>query len=113
VLAQILSAADVFVFPSLFESFGLPPLEAMACGTAVVCTDSGGVREYARHGFNCLLVPPGQVAPLANAILKLVNSPTLRQQLIANGLATAAIWSWFRLYDELYRLLPMLAGARP
>lgn len=110
-LGRILSAADVFVFSSLFEGFGLPPLEAMACGTAVVCTDSGGVRDYASHGTNCLLVPPGQAESLARAVLDLLRQPVLRQRIAAGGLSTAAVWGWHRLYDGLSGLLPQLVAA--
>lgn len=109
-LAAIYSAADIFVFPSLFEGFGLPPLEAMACGTAVVCTDSGGVRDYARHGQNCLIVQPGRPEPLASAILSLLSNPGMRRNLAAGGLATAAVWNWHRMYDEMSYLVPALAG---
>ena len=61
-------ACDVFVYPSLAEGFGLPPLEAMACGTPVVVTDSGGVRDYAVDGKNCILVQPGSAQAIAGAI---------------------------------------------
>lgn len=110
--ASIISAADVFVYPSLFEGFGLPPLEAMACGTAVVATNSGGLSDYAYHGYNCLLVPPGQPGPLAEAILRLLNDPALRQNLTTNGQATALAWSWHRFYDEFNHLVTGLVGAR-
>jgi glycosyltransferase involved in cell wall biosynthesis len=111
--SRIVSAADIFVFPSLFEGFGLPPLEAMACGTAVIATDNGGVSDYARHGLNCLLVPPGQVEALAGAILQLLQDHELRARICANGLDTAAAWPWYRLYDEMHQLVPALTGARP
>lgn len=86
------SSIDVFVFPSLVEGFGLPPLEAMACGAAVILTDSGGVREYARHDTNCLLVPPGDVAAIARAVERLTTDPgagELRAHLARQGRATA------------------------
>lgn len=110
--AAILSAADVFVFSSLYEGFGLPPLEAMACGTAVVATANGGICDYAHHGYNSLLVPPGQAAPLAEAVLALLNDGGLRETIAANGQATASVWTWHRFYDEFNHLVTGLAGAR-
>ncbi len=75
---------------SEFQGFGRCALEAMACGAACVLTHLGGVLEYARHEDNALLAPPGQADQLADAILRLLDDPPLRQRLIASGLTTAA-----------------------
>lgn len=91
-IPTFLSSIDVFVFPSLVEGFGLPPLEAMACGAAVVLTDSGGVREYARDDSNCLLVPPGDAPAIARAVERLTTArgaAELRMRLAREGRATA------------------------
>lgn len=89
-LAELYSGADIFLDGSEFQGFGRCALEAMACGAACVLTDRGGVLEYARHGDNALLTPPGQPAALAASILCLMNDTELRQRLIASGLKTAA-----------------------
>lgn len=57
-LAELYSSTDIFAFPSHIEGFGLPPLEAMACGTPVVTTDCLGVRDYVNNGKNAIMVPP-------------------------------------------------------
>ncbi len=88
------STCDIFVSASWCEGFGLPPLEAMACGTPVVMTDSGGVREYAVTGFNCLLVPPQQPALLAAALLQLLDDKALALHLAHNGPPTAQRFTW-------------------
>lgn len=91
-MPTFLSYLDVFVFPSWIEGFGIPPLEAMACGAAVVVTDSGGVREYAQDGDNCLLVPAGNAAAIAQAIERLTvapGAPELRARLVRGGRTTA------------------------
>jgi glycosyltransferase involved in cell wall biosynthesis len=107
-MAAFYNRCGVFVFPSLAEGFGLPALEAMACGCAVVTTDCGGVSTFARPDENCLMVPPGRPVLLAEAIGRLVRDRPLRSRLAQQGLATAAGFgrpaSLDRLADALVRL---------
>jgi len=93
-LANLYSTCDVFVSASWSEGFGLPPLEAMACGAAVVTTDSRGIREFALNGENCLIVPTKNPDRLADAILTLISNPELSDQLRKNGMATASRFDW-------------------
>lgn len=88
-LPRHIAEADIFVSTSWYESFGLPPLEAMSCGVAVVATDSGGIREYARHGINALLVPPDDYIALANSVATLIKDRSLRERLGERGRETA------------------------
>jgi glycosyltransferase involved in cell wall biosynthesis len=88
-LAQIYSSADVFVSASWYEGFGLPSLEAMACGSPVVMTDSLGSRDYAVHLKNAYVVPPRDPRALAEAIDRVLSDETLRAGLIKRGLETA------------------------
>lgn len=91
-LAQLYSEADVFLDGSVFQGFGRPALEAMACGTPCVVTNVGGVNEYARNGENCLTVPPQSPDKFATAILQLLNDKALRARLIGGGVSTAALF---------------------
>ncbi|HEY0604257.1 MAG TPA: glycosyltransferase family 1 protein, partial [Herpetosiphonaceae bacterium] len=87
----LLSGALVFVFPSRYEGFGLPPLEAMASGTPVIASDSSSLPEVV--GDAGLLVAP-EVAPLAEALQRLVDDPALREDLSARGLRRASGFTW-------------------
>lgn len=81
--------ALIYVSCSHEEGFGRTPLEAMSCGTAVVCTDSGGVRDYAKNSFNCLIVPPQDLHAIEKAVELLLDNSLLRNKLIKNGRKTA------------------------
>ncbi|MBV9789133.1 MAG: glycosyltransferase family 4 protein [Chloroflexi bacterium] len=87
----LLSGALAFVFPSRYEGFGLPPLEAMACGTPVIASNSSSLPEVV--GDAGLLVEP-EVAPLAEALQWLVDDPVLREDLAARGLERACGFTW-------------------
>jgi glycogen synthase len=88
-LAEWYRNADVFLFPVLWdEPFGLVPLEAMACGTPVIATGTGGSAEFLVDGVNCLVVPPRDPVRLADAIRRLAAEPQMRMGLTNAGLAT-------------------------
>lgn len=84
--------ADLFAFPSVYEGFGLPVLEAMACGLPVVTTDSSSLRELAADA--ALLVQPGSSEALEEAMGRILEDQSLRHRLRAMGLARAANFSW-------------------
>jgi glycosyltransferase involved in cell wall biosynthesis len=87
---RLLRRAACLVYPTRYESFGLPPLEAMVAGCPVVSTDIPVVREMIRSGENGLLAPPEDPPGLAAAILALLQQPDLRARLIAGGREVAA-----------------------
>lgn len=87
-LAEIYSRAAVFIDASDFQGFGRTALEAMACGTACVLTNVGGVTEYAREAENCRLVPPKDPATLAGAAIDVLENDRFRKNLIEQGLKT-------------------------
>ena len=87
-------AADVFAYPSLYEGFGLPVLEAMACGTPVVTSAVSALPEVA--GDAALLIPPGNAEALANAIRRILDDPNLAAGMSGRGLARAALFPWSR-----------------
>ena len=84
-LQRLYRAADALVFPSRYEGFGLPPLEAMAASCPTITTDVPVVNESVTDGENGLLAPPNDPAGLAAAILRLLDDPALRDRLIAGG----------------------------
>ncbi len=90
-LPALYSAADIFCFPSLYEGFGLPPLEAMACGTPVVCSNSSSLPEVVGDGG--LLVAP-RASSLGAGISELLTNDSLRQRLSRRGRERAELFSW-------------------
>lgn len=99
-LAKVYSSADVFLFTSYIEGFGLPPLEAMACGTPVVTTNAKGNMEYIKPNINALVSEPGDVNSLVKNVIKVLTDYKLKESLIENGLQTAKEWTWDKVTDR-------------
>jgi glycosyltransferase involved in cell wall biosynthesis len=104
-IPDLYRAAEFFVFPSLFEGFGFPPLEAMACGCPVISSNRGALEEVVRGGAR--IIDPENVPALALAISEVAKSEQERSHLIAKGLAHVKKFDWsvnasetIRVYEE-------------
>ncbi len=108
---ELLCQATVFVQTSTHEGFALPPLEAMATGAAVVCTDAHGNRDFCRDGVNCLMAEASTGAVSA-ALARLLADPELRARLGRAGIETAQAYAWERRIDALEGFFARVAASR-
>ena len=108
-LPSLYRSAEALVFPSLYEGFGLPILEAMACGTPVVTANVTAMPEVA--GGAALLVDPTSVEQIARAMEQILSDTTLRQQLRHKGLIRSAEFSWAGTAATVRELIK--GGAQP
>jgi glycosyltransferase involved in cell wall biosynthesis len=100
-VAGLYQRASVFALTSIHEGFGLPILEAMACGCPVVCTDADGNMDFCRDGENCLIVPKDDERALARTLERLLGDRDLRERLRQGGLATTGRYTWDAATDRL------------
>jgi GT2 family glycosyltransferase/glycosyltransferase involved in cell wall biosynthesis len=110
-VGELFSQATVFVQTSVHEGFALPPLEAMATGAAVVCTDAHGNRDFCRDGVNCLMPAPTTGAVSA-ALARLLGDSELRAQLGRAGVETAKEYAWELRIDALEAFFERVAASR-
>jgi len=94
--------ADVFVYPSLYEGFGLPLLEAMACDCPVVTSNLSSIPEVCSNA--ALLVDPHDPAGLADAIFRILAHSCLKKSLVEKGRMRATGFSWKRTAEETVRI---------
>jgi glycosyltransferase involved in cell wall biosynthesis len=107
-LPALYSAARALAYPSLYEGFGLPLLEAMACGTPVVTSTASCLPEVV--GDAALLVPPTDVPALAHALQRALTDDTLRAELIRKGRLRAAQFTWEKAARQLLTIYQRMAG---
>jgi glycosyltransferase involved in cell wall biosynthesis len=101
-LAALCSMASLFVFPSWYEGFGIPPLEAMACGLPVIVSNGGALPEIT--GDAAWQLSPGDAAALANAMLTMLTDTYIRNNFVEKGLARVKLFTWKHAADETLSL---------
>ncbi len=109
-MCALMSGALAFVFPSIYEGFGMPPLEAMACGTPVLVSDAASLPEVT--GDSAVIVKPDSTDSIAEGLHRLFTDAELRARLSAEGLERAKQFTWERsaamLFDVYCELVPAL-----
>jgi len=93
-LSKFYNIADIYIQPSLYESFGITILEAMACGKAIVASDCGGIPEIVFNGYNGFLVRPNNIEELIENIFKIFNNPELKRKLERNSINFVQKYDW-------------------
>jgi glycosyltransferase involved in cell wall biosynthesis len=107
-LPDLYRGALLFVYPSLYEGFGLPVVEAMACGVPVITSNRSSLPEVA--GDAALLIDPTQVEALASAIATVMNDGAMRQALRIKGLARARAFSWETVAQQTLAIYRAVGG---
>lgn len=100
-LARIYASSDVFMFPSITETFGNVTLEALASGVPVVVANAQGNRSLVEHGYNGFLVTPRDVAEFTDRILLLSHDAELRSQMSKNAVEFASRFTWDQIFSQL------------
>jgi len=101
-LPGLYNAAEIFVYPSQYEGFGLPPLEAMQCGTPVITSNRSSLPEVV--GKEGIMVNPDNPGELSQAIMKLIHNPAYQEEQIQYGIQRSKLFSWKKTADMTYQV---------
>ena len=99
--------ADIFVYPSLYEGFGLPPLEAMACGCPVISSNISSIPEVV--GDASLMIDPYNIEELAKTIYEVLTDNKLREDKIRKGLERKKLFSWEKCAGEYLEIFKFIS----
>jgi glycosyltransferase involved in cell wall biosynthesis len=110
-LPVIYAACDAFIYPSLYEGFGLPPLEAMACGVPVICSNVSSIPEIVDDA--ALLVNPYSVDDIAEGILRVVTDVGLRAELVSKGSRRVREFSWNKAAHQVKEVFDLVMARQP
>jgi len=103
-LRRIYNLSDIFVFPSWYEGFGMPPAEAMACKIAVATTRVGAIPDYVISGKTALVSEPKDINSLAKNIIELIENKNKREEIAKNGHNHIKQFTWDRATDQLEKV---------
>lgn len=104
-IAELMNKTHIFISTSWWEGFGLPPLEALACGNKLLLSNSGGINEYAKNGYNCLIYEPKNIQDMSTKLKKLLDNECLNEKFEENINETLSNFSWEKSADDLKRKL--------
>lgn len=107
-IVECLQKSDIFISASHLEGFGLPGLEAMACGAALITSNSGGITQYAVSESNSLIFEVGNINALVVAIERLLDDSVLHQSIICEGLSTSKKFTWDIMCENFEKELSKL-----
>lgn len=107
-LVYLYNTADVFVYPSCYEGFGLPPLEAMSCGCPVVCSNTSSLPEVV--GDAGILVNPYSIEDIKNAMKTVITNTDIRNKMSRKGKERSQLFSWEKCARETYKVYQIAAG---
>lgn len=100
-LRRIYNSSDIFLYPSISEGFGMPPLEAMACKIAVAATNVGAVPDFTIPGKTALVSEPGDIESMAKNIIRLIENKNERNKIAENGCNYTKQFSWEKAAEQL------------
>jgi glycosyltransferase involved in cell wall biosynthesis len=103
----LVASAEAMIYPSLYEGFGLPLVEAMACGVPVICSNVSSLPEVA--GNAALLFDPMEVDQLSNQIRRIADDDQLRKEMILKGHERSKLFSWDKAATQVYEILGRFA----